>query len=247
LSAIIVCATSGGGTTEWAMPSNATTAYQPKINYDGGADITITEGTNVSSGSFGGSPTAPTLTVTPDLGVSSYIRIILDVPPPVTRPTSATLKLTTTAQFGNLTNQIFWLRYPPESAPVSVTYTYARPTSDITTQWTPSTGTDHFALIDETAANDSDYIFATAGGQTDEVKLAAMTAPKAGTSVDVQYRVQGVSGGGKVTLSLVCNTTVIATDAIRQADGDYVLTVAPATWAAVTDWSDMRLRFVSSI
>jgi hypothetical protein len=130
---------------------------------------------------------------------------------------------------------------------VTVTYTYARPTSDITTQWTPSTGTDHFALIDETTANDSDYIFATAGGQTDEVKLAAMTAPKSGTSVDVQYRVQGVSGGGKVTLSLVCNTTVIATDTIRSADGDYVLTVAPGTWAQVTDWSDMRLRFVSSI
>jgi hypothetical protein len=126
-------------------------------------------------------------------------------------------------------------------------YTYARPTSDITTQWTPSTGTAHYALIDETVASDADYIFATAAGQTDEVKLAAMTAPKSGTSVDVQYRVQGVSGGGKVTLSLVCGTTVIATDTIKQADGDYTLTVAPATWAAVTDWSNMRLRFVSSI
>jgi hypothetical protein len=130
---------------------------------------------------------------------------------------------------------------------VTVTYTYARPTSDITTQWSPSTGTAHYALIDETVASDADYIFATAGGQTDEVKLAAMTAPKSGTSVDVQYRVTSISGGGKVTLSLVCGTTVIATDAIRQADGDYTLTVAPATWAAVTDWSDMRLRFVSSI
>jgi hypothetical protein len=129
----------------------------------------------------------------------------------------------------------------------NITYTFARPTSDITTQWSPSTGTDHYALIDETTANDSDYIYATAAGQTDEVRLASMTAPKSGTSVDVQYRVQGVSGGGKVTLSLVCGTTVIATDTIKQADGDYTLTVAPATWAAVTDWSDMRLRFVSSI
>jgi hypothetical protein len=120
LSAIIICAIPGGLSpeiTEWAMPSNATTAYQPKINYDGGADITITEGTGITNGSFGGSPTAPTFTVAPDLGVSSYVRIILNVPPPVTRPTSATLKLTTTQQFGNLTNQIYWLRYPPESAP----------------------------------------------------------------------------------------------------------------------------------
>ena len=129
----------------------------------------------------------------------------------------------------------------------TVTYTYARPASDITTQWSPSTGTAHFSLINETTASDADYIYATAAGQTDEVKLASMTAPQAGTSVDVQYRVQGVAGGGKVTLSLVCGTTVIATDAIRSVDGDYVLTVAPGTWAAVTDWSNMRLRFVSSI
>jgi len=128
----------------------------------------------------------------------------------------------------------------------SVTYTYARPSSDITTQWSPSTGTAHFSLINETTANDADYIFATAAGQTDEVKLAAMNTPKAGTSVDVLYRVTSISGGGKVTVSLVCNTTVIATDTTRTADGDYVLTVAPATWAAVTDWSNMRLRFVSS-
>ena len=121
LSAIIICAITGGLSpeiTEWAMPSNATTAYQPKINYDGGADITITEGTGLSNGSFGGSPTAATLTVAPNLGTTTYTRIILNVPPPATRPTSATLKLTTTAQFGNLTNQIFWLRYPPESAPI---------------------------------------------------------------------------------------------------------------------------------
>jgi len=128
----------------------------------------------------------------------------------------------------------------------TVTYTYARPSSDITTQWTPSTGTSHFALIDETAADDADYIYATAAGQTDEVKLAAMTAPKSGTSVDVQYRVTSISGGGKVTVSLICNATVIATDAVRTAAGDYTLTVAPATWATVADWSDMRLRFVSS-
>jgi hypothetical protein len=124
LSAIIICAITGGLSpeiTEWAMPSNATTAYRPKINYDGGADTAITEGTSVASGSYSGLPTAQTLIVTPDLGTSSYNRIILNVPPPATRPTSATLKLTTTQQFGNLTNQIYWLRYPPESAPVPVT------------------------------------------------------------------------------------------------------------------------------
>jgi hypothetical protein len=128
----------------------------------------------------------------------------------------------------------------------SVTYTFARPSSDVTTQWTPSAGIDHFALIDETTANDSDYIFATAAGQTDEVRLASMTAPQAGTDLKVNYRVQGIVGSASVTLSLVCNTTVIATDTARTANGDYTLTVASGTWASVADWTNMRLRFVSA-
>jgi hypothetical protein len=127
-----------------------------------------------------------------------------------------------------------------------VSATYARPSSDITKQWTPSSGTDHFAMIDEVTASDADYISATAAGQTTEVKLAAMTQPQAGTSVAINYRVQGITGAAGVTVSMVQGTTVIATDANRTANGNYVLTVAPATWASVTDWTDIRLRFVST-
>jgi hypothetical protein len=125
-------------------------------------------------------------------------------------------------------------------------YTYARPSSDITTQWTPSTGTAHWSLIDETPADDADYLYATGPGQTDEVKLASMTAPVAGTDVLVKYRVVGVVDGGKVAVSLMAGSTVIKTDTTRGADGDYDMTVAPADWARVTDWTDLGLRFVSS-
>jgi len=125
-------------------------------------------------------------------------------------------------------------------------FTYARPSSDITKQWTASSGTDHFAMIDEVTASDADYIGATAVGQTTEVKLQAMTAPQAGTSVAIGYRVQGITGAAGVTVSMVQGTTVIATDTNRTANGDYVLTVAPATWASVTNWTDIRLRFVST-
>jgi hypothetical protein len=128
----------------------------------------------------------------------------------------------------------------------SVTYTYSRPNSDVTTQWTPSTAGPHYALIDETTANDSDYIYATAAGQTDEVRLASMSAPQAGTSLLINYRVQGIVGSASVTLSLVCNTTVHATDTTRTANGDYTLTVPSGTWASVADWTNMRLRFVSA-
>jgi hypothetical protein len=127
-------------------------------------------------------------------------------------------------------------------------YTYARPTSDITTQWTPSTGIDHYALIDETTANDADYIYATAAGQTDEVRLASMSAPQAGTDLLINYKVAGIVGSASVTMSLRQGSggTLIATDTAKTSDNTYQLVVPAATWASVTDWTDLRLRFVSA-
>jgi hypothetical protein len=130
-----------------------------------------------------------------------------------------------------------------------VTYTYARPTSDITTQWSPSTGFDHFALIDETTANDADYIYATAAGQTDEVRLASMSAPQAGTDLLINYKVAGIVGSASVTMSLRQGSggTLIATDTAKTSDNTYQLVVPAATWSStVTDWTDLRLRFVSA-
>jgi hypothetical protein len=130
----------------------------------------------------------------------------------------------------------------------SVTYTYARPSSDITTQWSTSSGSTHYTLIDETVADDNDYIVATAAGQTDEVKLASMTPPQVGTNLVINYKVTGVDGGATVTVSLRQGSagTLIKADTTRNANGTYALAVAPGDWAAVTDWSDLRLRFVSA-
>ena len=132
-----------------------------------------------------------------------------------------------------------------------VTYTYSRPSSDVTTQWTPSSGTQHYSLINETTYNDANYIYATAAAQTDEVGLQAMTIPQAGTSVLVNYRVQGITGSGSVTVSLYSGATLVKTDTTRTADNTspayYTMTVTSAEWGAVAvNWSDMRLRFVSA-
>jgi hypothetical protein len=129
-----------------------------------------------------------------------------------------------------------------------ITYTYARPSSDVTTQWTPSTAGPHYVLIDETVANDADYIFATAAGQTDEVKLASMSAPQAGTDLLINYKVAGIVGSASVTMSLRQGSggTLIATDTAKTIDNTYQLVVPAATWASVTDWTDLRLRFVSA-
>jgi hypothetical protein len=118
-----------------------------------------------------------------------------------------------------------------------------RPASDVTTQWTPSTGSDHYALIDEATASDADYIYATAAAQTDEVKLATLTAPTG--NLVINYRVAGVTDAATVVVSLLEGATLIKADTERTADGDYAMTVTGAEYAAVTDWSDIRLRFVS--
>lgn len=129
-----------------------------------------------------------------------------------------------------------------------ITYTYARPASDITTQWSTSSGSTHYTLIDETVADDTDYIVATAAGQTDEVKLQSMTPPQVGTNLVINYKVTAIDGAATVTVSLRQGSagTLIKTDTAKSVNGTYALTVAPADWAAVTDWSDLRLRFVSA-
>ena len=38
---------------------------------------------------------------------------------------------------------------------------FVYPIADVTTEWTPSTGTVHFSLLDETSANTTDYITVT--------------------------------------------------------------------------------------
>lgn len=130
----------------------------------------------------------------------------------------------------------------------SVIYSYSRPSSDITTQWLPSTpGAPHYSMINETAYNDSDYIYATAASQTDEVGLQPMAVPQTGTSLSVNYRLQGMPGNTSVTVSLYSGATLIKTDTVRTADSTpiYTMVVSAAEWASVTDWTNLRLRFVS--
>ena len=131
--------------------------------------------------------------------------------------------------------------YPP--------ITYARPASDITTQWTASTpGAAHYTMINETTYNDTNYIYSTAASQVDEVKLQTMSAPATGTDITINYRIQGITSGAAVTVYLYSGTTLIKTDVTRNSDSAtfYTMTVTPSEWVFVTDWTNMRLRFVSS-
>ena len=130
---------------------------------------------------------------------------------------------------------------------------YARPSSDIAAgNWTASTGSDLYAMIDEVSASDSDYISGDETATTAEIALSAVTDPVSSASHTISVRARTVSGSGpgeKLDIDLVQGTTVIANAWINWNPNDstfatetYTLLAAEAD--SITDYSDLRLRFI---
>ena len=120
-----------------------------------------------------------------------------------------------------------------------------RPTSDITSgAWSPSTGTDLFAMLDEVSPNDSDFI-TTTSTSTAEVGLSTAGDPAVSTGHIIRYRAKGT---GTLTVSLIQGTTVIATNvpSLTTSFQTYTFTLSGAEADSITDYSNLRLRFVSS-
>ena len=127
----------------------------------------------------------------------------------------------------------------------SATVQILRPASDISEgAWTPSTGVSLFATINETPFNDATYN-TTPSASTFEVKLGAGSAPGVTTGHIARYRAQGT---GTLTVRLVQGTTVIATNtpSITAAYQTFTFTLSGAEAAAITDYTDLRLRFTST-
>ena len=78
------------------------------------------------------------------------------------------------------------------AAPSLTVAQHARPTSDVSAgTWTPSTGTDLYAMLDENPADDDDYILSAADPVEDTAVLAlsALSVPAAGTvTLSVRHR-----------------------------------------------------------
>jgi hypothetical protein len=85
-----------------------------------------------------------------------------------------------------------------DSSPQAVTI--ARPSADLVTGWTPSTGTALYSLVDETVADDADYISATEPATCD-LALSAVTDPGTSSGQVLTIRaksdnwVAGIPGG----------------------------------------------------
>lgn len=126
-------------------------------------------------------------------------------------------------------------------APSSTSYV-ARPDSDVSAgAWTASSGSDLYAMLDEESADDDDYIQSTTGS-TCEVALATVSAPPSGWVTVVRYRIQG-----DCTVSLRQGSTQIASWSHSPGPGSpttYTQTLSGGEQSSISDWSDLRLRFV---
>ena len=128
---------------------------------------------------------------------------------------------------------------------------FLRPDGNIT----QTSFTGGFAEIDEATASDADFAYgANNTAATLEVSLTNPSGTPAAGTTTFRYRVgktnngtlDGAGNAVTVTASLVQGTTVLASDAARTATGTWTgYSFAPDT-SGVTDWNDLRLRFVTS-
>lgn len=140
---------------------------------------------------------------------------------------------------------------------VTITYAYARPDGDVSAgSWTDQTGStaNLYAVIDETSADDADYVKSstlTSGSDTLEVSLSDINDPTTSTDhlVRYRYRRQGNSTAMTLTVSLRQGASQIASWTHTNVGTSYVTaeqTLSGAEADSITDYSDLRLRFVAS-
>lgn len=119
-----------------------------------------------------------------------------------------------------------------------------RPTSDISAgSWTPSTGATLYGVIDETTANDTDYI-STTTSSTCEVRFEAGGDPVSSVGHIIRFRAKALTS---LTAYLYQNTTLIstfvATGISNTVYQDFTWTLSESEANSITDYTNLRVRF----
>lgn len=144
---------------------------------------------------------------------------------------------------------VSWGAGPVIILPVTVTTQKLAPVSDVSAgSWTPSSGTDLYAMLDETAASDTDYIAATSA-TTCTLALASGSDPASSTGHILRYRLP--PGSGTVSVALKQGTTTIASWGPHTLIGTTAQTFAQTLTGgeadSITDYSALRVEFTSAL
>lgn len=139
---------------------------------------------------------------------------------------------------------------------------FARPINDVTAgNWSPSTGADLYAMLDETTANDADYVElagAASFPKTFSVTLGSVSDPGVNSDHVIRVRARKVLTGGdqrQITLTLIQNinssSSVIDSQGFNLTDDDLVtqFTWNLSTVAAgnITNYGDLGITVEGDI
>lgn len=134
---------------------------------------------------------------------------------------------------------------------------FLRPDSDVTLTWSTSTGTVHYALIDESTASDTDYIYTPDQVNIDDVLGLSSPAgtPSSGTCT-VRFRESQADGGvpassGGNASSIECSiyegATLIATSGtIATTQGGWTTRTFTFSTTLVTNWNNLEIHLLST-
>ena len=127
--------------------------------------------------------------------------------------------------------------------------TFLRPIADTSNgAWTASSGSDRYAMIDESSTNDADYITVSTAS-TYKTRLTTVSDPGVDTDHSVVVRAKG-DGSSQLTIALVQGDpteTAIASTTVTPTVGyaNYTLTVTSGQAANITDYSLLYLKLTS--
>lgn len=112
--------------------------------------------------------------------------------------------------------------------------------------WTPSAGTAHYALVDESSCNGTtDYVYTTAVGNRDAYKVSLSSVPNYSTITGVHITPcasRNSNGGGSSTMNVFYRFN--GTDSSDA--GNYALTGTTPVALSTTAWSGLSLAKVST-
>lgn len=120
-------------------------------------------------------------------------------------------------------------------------------TSDVSAgAWSPSSGSSLYAMVDESAADDADYIWTNVPA-TCVMAFAAGTDPNSSADHILRYRL--LAGSGAIAVALKQGATTIASwgpHTLTESAQDFAQTLTGGQADSITDYTALRVEFTSS-
>lgn len=130
---------------------------------------------------------------------------------------------------------------------------FARPDSDVSNagSWAPNSGSDLFAVIDESSTDDSDYVSVFGGmsgsSKEFEVGLGNITDPQSSAGHKFVVRSLDTTGVGAVQMTFLLKqgSTTIASSGPQSMSGspaNYTTTLSSSEADSITNYNDLRIH-----